>query len=104
MNTYLDSPDLPFRLQFSATEPAAVAAAARAWVSHGQIFTVAVTSESGAVENRYLLVNFGAVSCLTVHDQDKLDDSGQRLITYTASLTKGGDLDIETRSLSAHIS
>ncbi|WP_329405324.1 hypothetical protein OG563_26090 [Nocardia vinacea] len=49
-------------------------------------------------------MNFGAVSCLTVHDQDKLDDPGQRLITYTASLSKGGDLDIETRSLFAHIS
>lgn len=34
MSTYLDSPDLPFRLQFSAIEPAAVATAARAWVSH----------------------------------------------------------------------
>ncbi|MRH90692.1 hypothetical protein GFY24_25170 [Nocardia sp. SYP-A9097] len=102
MSTYLDSPSLPFRLQFASDEPAAVATAAQAWVAHGQIFTIALTNESGAVENRYLLVNFGAMSCLTVHDQDKLDDPSHRLITYSASLTESGDLAVETRSLAAH--
>ncbi|MBF6172359.1 hypothetical protein [Nocardia blacklockiae] len=102
MTTYLDSPALPFRLQFPTTEPSEVATAARDWVSRGQIFTVALTNESGAVENRYLLVNFGAMTCLTVHDQDTLDDPSQQPVTYTAFLTQGGDLDIETHSLSAH--
>ncbi|WP_067712260.1 hypothetical protein [Nocardia yamanashiensis] len=102
MRTYLDSPNFPFRLQFPATESAAVAAAARVWIARGQIFTVALTSESGAVENRYLLVNFGAVTCLTVHDQDTLDEPGRQPITYIASLTQSGGLDVETHSLSAH--
>ncbi|MFJ4654472.1 hypothetical protein ACIP5Y_24645 [Nocardia sp. NPDC088792] len=102
MSTYLDSPSLPFRLQFSADKSAAVAIAARAWVAHGQIFTIALTNQSGKVENRYLVVNFGAMTCLTVHDQEKLDEPGQQRITYAASLTEGGDLSVETRSLSAH--
>jgi hypothetical protein len=57
MGTYLDSPTLPFRLHFSAAESPAVAAAARDWVSRGQIFTVTLTDDSDVVENRYLMVN-----------------------------------------------
>ncbi|GAB0101360.1 hypothetical protein JMUB6875_03240 [Nocardia sp. JMUB6875] len=104
MSTYLDSPSLPFRLQFPAAESEAVAAAARAWVARGQIFTIALTNESGAVENRYLLVNFGAMTCLTVHDQDQLDDPAQQRVTYMASLNESGNLTVETHTLSAHTS
>ncbi|MBF6328456.1 hypothetical protein [Nocardia transvalensis] len=103
MTTYLDSRDLPFRLQFPATDSSVVPPPPVPG-SHTGIFTVALTHESGAVANRYLLVNFGAVACLTVHDQVTLDDPHQRRITCTASLTQDGDLDIETRSRSAHTS
>ncbi|MFD0363059.1 hypothetical protein ACFQZZ_16570 [Nocardia sp. GCM10030253] len=102
MGTYLDSPDLPFSLRFPAAESPAVAAAARNWISRGQVFTVALADGSDAVENRYLLVNFGAVACLTVHNSDMRNDPDQQRVTYGASLTEGGDLAIETSALSAH--
>lgn len=102
MTSYLDSPDLPFSLHFADTESARVAAAARSWIARGQIFTVALTGDTG--ENRYLLVNFGAVSCLTVHNTDTRDQSQEQRITYGASLTPDDDLEIETRALSAHLS
>ncbi|MFE9327914.1 hypothetical protein ACIHDR_42640 [Nocardia sp. NPDC052278] len=103
MATYLDSPSLPFTLHFAATESPAVAAAARDWIARGQIFTVALTDNSDAVENRYLLVNFGAVPCLTVHNSDTRGDPNQHRVTYGASLTEDGDLAVETRALSTHI-
>ncbi|WP_069167422.1 hypothetical protein [Nocardia altamirensis] len=104
MGTYLDSPNLPFSLHFATAESPAVAAAARDWISRGQIFTVTLTDGSDTTENRYLLMNFGAVSCLTLHNTDVRNSTGDQRITYGASLTKSGDLDVETQALSAHIS
>lgn len=103
MGTYLDSPNLPFGLHFADAESPAVAAAARDWISRGQIFTVSLTDDSDKVENRYLLVNFGAVACLTVHNSDMRDDPNEQRVTYGASLVEGGDLEVETVALSAHI-
>lgn len=103
MATYLDSPNLPFSLHFPDAESPAVAAAARDWISRGQVFTVALTADAETIENRYLLVNFGAVSCLTVHNTDTRDNPQERRVTYGAALTASGDLEIETRALSAHV-
>ncbi|MEV6071566.1 hypothetical protein AB0L82_33910 [Nocardia sp. NPDC052001] len=103
MATYLDSPGLPFSLHFRDAESPAVAAAARVWIARGQIFTVTLTNDAVEIENRYLLVNFGAVTCLTVHNTDSRDNPAEQRITYGAVLTASGDLEIETRALSAHL-
>ncbi|WP_406230439.1 hypothetical protein [Nocardia sp. NBC_01009] len=104
MGTFLDSLSLPFTLHFSSTESPAVAAAARDWISRGQISTVALTDDSDTVENRYLLVNFSALPCLTVHNTDMRNNPDERRVTYGASLTEDGDLAVETLALSAHTS
>ena len=104
MGTYLNSPGLPFILHFPGNEPPEVAAATQDWISRGQIFTVTVRDDSSPTDNRYLLINFGAVTCVTVHDQDMFDglpdESG--VTTYTATLTADGGLTIDARSLVAY--